>query len=83
MIERWKQHFYKHLNSVQEGDHDNEGSDYVGAVNDGDMPPLTLGEVKDATKQLNKSTDVDMFDDIIFETLLAEPEQSTTGKSRQ
>ena len=52
VTERWKQHFDEHLNGVQEEDQGSEGSDFIDTASDGDVPPPTIGEVKDAIKQL-------------------------------
>ncbi|XP_055633640.1 uncharacterized protein LOC129773983 [Toxorhynchites rutilus septentrionalis] len=58
VTERWRQHFDEHLNGVQAENQDDDGSDYVGAVNNEDVPPPTIGEVGNTIKQLenNKST---------------------------
>ncbi|XP_055623034.1 uncharacterized protein LOC129766491 [Toxorhynchites rutilus septentrionalis] len=48
VTERWRQHFDEHLNGVQAENQDNDGSDYVSAVNNEDVPPPTIGEVRNA-----------------------------------
>ncbi|XP_055633717.1 uncharacterized protein LOC129774044 [Toxorhynchites rutilus septentrionalis] len=51
----------EHLNGIQAEDQDDDGSDYVGAVNNEDVPSPTIGEVRNTIKQLknNKSTGKD------------------------
>ena len=60
VTERWKQHFDEHLNGAQAEaeDQDNDGSDIVGATNDEDVPPPTIGEVKDAIRMLKNNKSV-------------------------
>ncbi|XP_055628129.1 CDK5RAP1-like protein [Toxorhynchites rutilus septentrionalis] len=52
VIERWRQHYDEHLNSAQTGDLDGAEEDYTGAMNNDDVPPPTMGEVKEAINQL-------------------------------
>ncbi|XP_055626490.1 LINE-1 retrotransposable element ORF2 protein isoform X1 [Toxorhynchites rutilus septentrionalis] len=52
VIERWRQHYDEHLNSAQTGDLDGVEEVYTGAMNNDDVPPPTMGEVKEAINQL-------------------------------
>ncbi|XP_055643203.1 uncharacterized protein LOC129779641 [Toxorhynchites rutilus septentrionalis] len=51
VIERWRKQYDEHLNTAQTGDQDGVEEDYTGAVNNDDVPPPTMVEVKEAMIQ--------------------------------
>lgn len=51
VTERWKQHYYEHLNGTQAEDQNNGGSDVIGEADEGDVPSSTIGKVRDAIKR--------------------------------
>ncbi|XP_065076956.1 uncharacterized protein LOC135700391 [Ochlerotatus camptorhynchus] len=61
VIERWKLPYDEHLNGAEAEDQGSRRNGFVGTADEGGMPALTIGEVKDAIRQLknNKSAGKD------------------------
>ncbi|XP_055523180.1 uncharacterized protein LOC129717335 [Wyeomyia smithii] len=55
VIERWRQHYDEHLNSVQAGDQNSDAEDSVGVASNGDVPPPSISEVNDTIQRLKKN----------------------------